>query len=137
MKKSKNNKGFTLIELIVVVAIIAVLAAIAIPAYGNIRDTAANTATESNARIIISSIEANNALAIADAAVDEITFAEVAGAIVLTSTDSSGTATTLDSLATYNANSAVDVSAMVEADYTAALGALQITDDLLVVKDLS
>jgi|GEM_PF-6271452 len=131
MKKSKNNKGFTLIELIVVVAIIAVLAAIAIPAYGNIRDTAANTATESNARIIISSIEANNALAIADAAVNEITFADNAGAIVLTCDG-----TDLTTLTLFNTDSAVDIGAMVAEDYVAAIGALEIVDGTLVVKDL-
>ncbi len=35
MKKMKNRKGFTLVELIVVIAILAILAAVAIPVYSN------------------------------------------------------------------------------------------------------
>ena len=37
MKKFQNNKGFTLIELIVVIAIIAILAAVAVPSYNRIQ----------------------------------------------------------------------------------------------------
>lgn len=43
--KSKNNKGFTIIELMVVVAVVAVLAAIALPSYGSyVKKSRAQTA---------------------------------------------------------------------------------------------
>lgn len=51
-KKIKNNKGFTLIELVVVIAILGILAAIAVPKLSNTTGKAATAANEANIRIL-------------------------------------------------------------------------------------
>jgi len=51
----KNNKGFTLAELLIVIAIIAILAAIAIPVYNNVVEKARRTKDEANIRILLDS----------------------------------------------------------------------------------
>ena len=117
MKRSKNNKGFTLIELIVVVAIIAILAAIAVPAYNNIQDRAARTAALSNARIIISSISAHNAMCDADPSLDEIEGTESGGVVVLT-----GISTVDD----FNAACEIDLSGMTDENFGIALEYLDV-----------
>ena len=52
--KRNKKKGFTLIELIIVIAIIAILAAIAVPAFGQIRQKANESADLANARTMFS-----------------------------------------------------------------------------------
>lgn len=51
-KRMSNQKGFTLVELMVVVVILGVLVAIAVPIYGSIGKTAANNAHDANVRIL-------------------------------------------------------------------------------------
>ena len=51
-KKSKESKGFTLIELIVVIAILAILALILVPRFGGFTDDAKAEADKAAARTI-------------------------------------------------------------------------------------
>lgn len=56
-KLKKNQKGFTLVELMVVVVIIGALVAIAIPVYNEVQDKAKQNAEEANKKIIESAIQ--------------------------------------------------------------------------------
>jgi len=52
----RNNKGFTLVELMVVVIIIGILVTIAIPVYTGAQEKAQITAIQANSRIVNSAI---------------------------------------------------------------------------------
>lgn len=52
MKKGRNQKGFTLVELMVVVVIIGILSAIAVPVYSSVTEKAEKSACQANQRML-------------------------------------------------------------------------------------
>nr|WP_321400272.1 prepilin-type N-terminal cleavage/methylation domain-containing protein [uncultured Desulfobacter sp.] len=57
LRKQNNQKGFTLIELMIVIAIIGILAAIAIPQFSKYRAKSYNAASVSDAKNIKTELE--------------------------------------------------------------------------------
>ncbi len=57
MMKTKKNRGFTLIEIMVVVVIIGLLASIAVPAFNKVRNSAREKAIQGNLRSIANSAQ--------------------------------------------------------------------------------
>lgn len=57
MSKKRNQKGFTLIELVAVVAILGILAALAIPRFTSVTANAQKKTFEANHRIVQSAIQ--------------------------------------------------------------------------------
>jgi len=61
LKKHRNQKGFTLIELMIVIAIIGILAAIAIPQFSKYRARAFNASAVSDAKNLRTDLEGHYA----------------------------------------------------------------------------
>lgn len=61
MQMKKDNKGFTLIELMIVVAIIGILAAIAIPQFSAYRQRSFNSSAQSDLRNFKTTMETDYA----------------------------------------------------------------------------
>lgn len=57
MRKSKNQKGFTLVELIVVIAILGILAAVAIGRFGGFTDSAKVARVSSEHKMLVSALQ--------------------------------------------------------------------------------
>ena len=60
-KRMSDEKGFTLIEMLIVIIILGILLAIAVPAYLKFKDRANNSAAQANIRAAIPAVEAYNA----------------------------------------------------------------------------
>ena len=78
MKKLKNSKGFTLMEMLIVVAIIAILVAIAIPTFTNQLEKAREATDMANLRSAYAEVMVS-ALTGDDDAVDGVVYTEGAG----------------------------------------------------------
>lgn len=83
-KKVRNQKGFTLIELIVVIAILAILAAIAIPRLSGFSEQAKQAADKEAAAVVANAAAMYHANNPTDAT---ITIAELTAANLITAND--------------------------------------------------
>lgn len=85
MKKLKENKGFTLVELIVVIAILGILAAVAVPAYSGYVTKAKDAKVLSEVSTLVTGAQS---VATADGAT--VTEISISSAGVITVTTSGG-----------------------------------------------
>ena len=115
-----DEKGFTLIELVIVVVIIGVLAAIAIPRFGDVTDRAFVAAMQSDLSQVRKAQEVHyqtNDLAYADDIADLIGANLFVASDGVTMVINAGNATNWDASATHS-------STAVACDYDAAIGTI-------------
>lgn len=80
--KMQNQKGFTLVELMVVVVILGILIAIAVPVYNNVTKTANQRAVEANLRTIDGAIMQYEAANPEKASLKDVSTEEKGGALM-------------------------------------------------------
>ena len=127
MKKT-NNKGFTLVELIVVLVILAILAAILVPALLGYIDKARNAQYEEEAHSILTAVQANateNYAKGVSAAADVATIKTYVNGIVTPTNVQSGAITygfSSSATATNTAHASWTVSAITNLTFTSQKG---------------
>jgi len=109
----RNDKGFTLVELIMVIVIIGILASIAVPKFVNLSDSAERAKCESNQGAINSAIAMQYAKQLTEPAGDADWIANLAWADVDASWFATAAVPTCPSGGTYD----LDANGLVTCDY--------------------